>query len=120
MLDGKKLTSFPLQEQGKVLVLPIGLQLVVLGYFIINIFRLISGIGVGLSWHKSEPYKLMVAQRNGIVVFYNIIKQHAIQSVSVGKGPLLSVDWAPNNNYFIACSSYAHAYIVDVARPYST
>ncbi|CAG7838318.1 unnamed protein product [Allacma fusca] len=76
--------------------------------------------GVGISWHKSEPYKLMVAQRNGIIIFYNIVKQHAVQSVSVGKSPLLYVDWAPSNNYFVGCVSYSQAYIVDIAKPYST
>jgi WD40 repeat protein len=62
----------------------------------------------------------MVAQRNGIIIFYNIVKQHAVQSVSVGKSPLLYVDWAPSNNYFVGCVSYSQAYIVDVAKPYST
>jgi len=76
--------------------------------------------GISLAWHSTDPFKVMVGCRDGHVIFYNFVKQQTIQSISVGKAPVLSVDWAPSSNHFIGCSSHTSIDVINLAKPYSS
>ncbi|KAJ7330206.1 Nucleoporin Nup37 [Desmophyllum pertusum] len=53
--------------------------------------------GVSVKWNPSEPNKLMVAEKNGIVRFYDLLSQQPIMSLSAGQVPLISADWSKTN-----------------------
>ena len=61
----------------------------------------------------------MVAERGGKVVFFNVMKQLAVQSIFVCPGPIFCADWAAGNSHLVSCASHGSAYIVDVSQPYS-
>lgn len=41
--------------------------------------------------------QLMVAEKNGIIRFYDLVSQQPIMSLSAGKVPLISADWCKTN-----------------------
>lgn len=47
--------------------------------------------------HISHIQQLMVAQKNGLVRFYDLLSQQPIMSLSTGQVPLISADWCIRN-----------------------
>ncbi|KAH9525116.1 Nucleoporin Nup37 [Bulinus truncatus] len=64
------------------------------------IFHLTSP-GVSVCWHADEPYKLMVAQKDGTIKFFSLHNQLPIFSLTCGQGPLLSADWSRHNSFLV-------------------
>lgn len=57
----------------------------------------LGSAGVSVKWNASEPNKLMVAEKNGIIRFYDLVSQQSIMSLSAGRVPLISADWCKIN-----------------------
>ncbi|MBN3303686.1 nucleoporin Nup37 [Amia ocellicauda] len=80
---------------------------------------LLRSPGMSVCWHPEEALKLMVAEKNGMVRFYDLVTQQAILSLESGQTPLMSADWCFANTikvgavvgndwiiWDITCSSY--------------
>ncbi|XP_023216386.1 nucleoporin Nup37-like [Centruroides sculpturatus] len=65
---------------------------------------LLTSPGVFVSWHPDElPGKLMVAEKKGIIRFYNINKQQPMMSLDCNLTPLMSADWCTTNSLQVGC-----------------
>ncbi|GFO12359.1 nucleoporin nup37 [Plakobranchus ocellatus] len=78
------------------------------------LFQLTSP-GMAVAWHSDEPYKLMVAQKDGLIRFFSLHNQQPIQSLSCGQGPLLSADWSRHNNLLVGAVSGSDWLVFDVS-----
>ncbi|XP_023672670.1 nucleoporin Nup37 [Paramormyrops kingsleyae] len=58
---------------------------------------LLRSPGMSVCWHPEEVYKLMVAEKCGVVRFYDLLTQQAILSLDSGQTPLMSADWCLTN-----------------------
>jgi len=65
-----------------------------------SMFKLTSA-GMSVKWHTFEQNKLMVAEKKGLIRFYDIQTKSAILSFSCDR-LLLSADWCKVNNFLIA------------------
>lgn len=57
--------------------------------------------GMSACWHKDDNSKLLIAEKIGVIRFYNVSKQKPILSLDYGK-PLASAHWAPFDSQLIA------------------
>ncbi|XP_038612800.1 nucleoporin Nup37 isoform X2 [Tachyglossus aculeatus] len=55
--------------------------------------------GMSVCWHPEEAFKLMVAEKNGIIRFYDLITQQAILSLDCEQMPLMSAHWCLKNTF---------------------
>ncbi|KAK2160366.1 hypothetical protein LSH36_135g05026 [Paralvinella palmiformis] len=72
--------------------------------------------GVAVSWHSEQPEKLMVAEKKGLIRFYNIITQQPVMSLDCGNVPLMSADWCPTNVLHVACIAASDWFVFDTSR----
>ena len=86
-----------------------------------TVFNLTSA-GVALSWNQQEPFKLMVAEKMGLIRFYNVSLKQAIScfidgSPNCSTYPLINATWAPNNVRLVATIlQNGHLILWDVTR----
>lgn len=73
---------------------------------------------MSVKWHPEEPYKVMVAEKKGVIHLYNVRSQQAIMSVESPKFPLMSADWAMNNRLFIIALAGGNIVTWDLRRPW--
>lgn len=71
--------------------------------------------GMAVAWHGDEPYKLMVAQKDGLIRFFSLHNQQPIQSLSCGQSPLLSADWSRHNNLLVGAVCGTDWLVFDVS-----
>lgn len=76
----------------------------------------LSSAGIAVKWHPEEPYKVMVAEKKGIIRFYNVRSQQAILSVETNKYPLMSADWSLNNRLFVTALAAGDIVTWDLRR----
>lgn len=68
-----------------------------------SMFKLTSA-GMSVKWHTFEPNKLMVAEKKGVIRFYDVETKSAILSFSCDR-LLLSADWCRSNNFLIGSTA---------------
>lgn len=78
------------------------------------ILRLTSP-GMSACWHRDDNSKLLVAEKVGIIRFYNVNKQKPILSFDYGK-PLASAHWAPFDSQLIASLQMGELLLWDMTR----
>ena len=61
----------------------------------VNWVFLMSGVLLPTTIYHVQ--QLMVAEKNGIVRFYDLVSQQPIMSLSAGHVPLISADWCTTN-----------------------
>lgn len=79
----------------------------------------LSSAGMSVRWHPEEPFKVMVAEKKGLIHLYNVRSQQAIMSVESPKNPLMSADWAVNNRMFITALAGGDIITWDLRKPCS-
>ncbi|KAK2185533.1 hypothetical protein NP493_231g01014 [Ridgeia piscesae] len=72
--------------------------------------------GMAVAWHEEEPAKLMVAEKKGIIRFYNVQSQHPIMSLDCGHMPLMSADWCHGNSLQVAAAASTDWFVFDTSR----
>merc|ERR1719228_3115086 len=79
--------------------------------------------GVALGWHPDDPAKLMVAERAGVIRFYNVSNQQTILSLDTPGthgllDPLSSADLCPGNPLLVGgvVASSGQRLVWDVSR----
>ncbi|XP_073431270.1 nucleoporin Nup37 isoform X2 [Dendrobates tinctorius] len=55
--------------------------------------------GMSVVWHPLEAYKLMVAEKTGIIRIYDLSRHQAILSLESLQTPLMSADWCLQNTF---------------------
>ncbi|NXP82309.1 NUP37 protein, partial [Ramphastos sulfuratus] len=72
--------------------------------------------GMSVCWHPEEAFKLMVAEKNGTIRFYDLITQQAIISLECEQMPLMSADWCLKNTLKIGAVAGSDWLIWDITR----
>ncbi|KAG5876269.1 hypothetical protein JTB14_013006 [Gonioctena quinquepunctata] len=72
--------------------------------------------GMNVCWHRSDECKLLVAEKMGIIRFYNVESETPILSIDYSK-PLSSVHWAPSDRDLIASLQLGELFIWDLTKP---
>ncbi|KAJ8261999.1 hypothetical protein GJAV_G00160950 [Gymnothorax javanicus] len=72
--------------------------------------------GMSVCWHPEEIFKLMVAEKNGVVRFYDLVTQQAILSLDSGQSPLMSADWCLTNTIKVGAVAGSDWVIWDITR----
>jgi len=72
--------------------------------------------GVAVMWHKSEPYKLLVVEREGCIKFFNVVKCCAILTINTFVKPIISADWSPRNNLMVAVGTYNSTILFNTSK----
>ncbi|XP_047905108.2 nucleoporin Nup37 isoform X2 [Anser cygnoides] len=72
--------------------------------------------GMSVCWHPDEAFKLMVAEKNGTIRFYDLITQQAILSLECEQTPLMSADWCLKNTLKIGAVAGNDWLIWDITR----
>ena len=75
----------------------------------------LTSAGMSVKWHPIEPTKLMIAEKKGIIRFYNLESIKPVMSFDGDKYPLLSADWCLSNNLLIGCVSDSEVLIWDTS-----
>uniref|UniRef100_A0A4W3IZQ5 Nucleoporin Nup37 n=1 Tax=Callorhinchus milii TaxID=7868 RepID=A0A4W3IZQ5_CALMI len=77
---------------------------------------LLHSPGMSVCWHPEESFKLMVAEKNGIIRFYDLVTLQAILSLDCGQMPLMSADWCLGNTIKVGAVSGKDWFIWDITR----
>uniref|UniRef100_T1IQ05 Nucleoporin Nup37 n=1 Tax=Strigamia maritima TaxID=126957 RepID=T1IQ05_STRMM len=77
---------------------------------------ILKSAGMSVCWHKNESEKLMVAEKKGIIRFYNLITQQPLMSLDSNKQPLLMADWCNQNSLEVGCAAGSDCCIWDTSR----
>uniref|UniRef100_UPI00398E3365 nucleoporin Nup37 n=1 Tax=Pristiophorus japonicus TaxID=55135 RepID=UPI00398E3365 len=77
---------------------------------------LLHSPGMSLCWHPEEMFKLMVAEKNGIIRFYDLVTLQAILSLDCGQMPLMSADWCLGNTIKVGAVAGNDWLIWDITR----
>ncbi|XP_078583436.1 nucleoporin Nup37-like [Branchiostoma floridae x Branchiostoma japonicum] len=76
----------------------------------------LKGQGVSVRWHPEDPGKLMVAEKTGIIRFYDIITCQPIMSLDCGHAPLTSADWCRTDPLTVGAVAGSDWFMWDVTR----
>ncbi|XP_041354369.1 nucleoporin Nup37-like [Gigantopelta aegis] len=68
------------------------------------IFQLTSP-GMSVCWHQEEPFKILVAQKNGIIRMFSLHNQQSIMSLNTGQVPLMSADWSRHDSLIVGAAA---------------
>lgn len=85
-------------------------------YKCVATFQLTSP-GMSVCWHKEDSSKLLIAEKIGLIRFYNVETQSPILSLDYGK-PLSSVHWAPSDAQLVASLHLGELSIWDLSKPW--
>jgi len=58
----------------------------------------------------------MVAEKNGIIRFYDLVNQQAIMSLSVGHAPLMDANWCPTDPLKVGAVALDDWHIWDMSK----
>ncbi|XP_043823371.1 nucleoporin Nup37 isoform X2 [Dromiciops gliroides] len=72
--------------------------------------------GMSVCWHPEEACKLMVAEKNGTIRFYDLITQQAILSLESEQMPLMSAHWCLRNTFKVGAVAGNDWLIWDITR----
>ncbi|XP_017772692.1 PREDICTED: nucleoporin Nup37 [Nicrophorus vespilloides] len=75
----------------------------------------LSSPGVSTCWHKEDNSKLFVAEKSGIMKFYNINTQSPIISIDICKG-LSSADWSPTDSKLVGSLNMGELVFWDITK----
>ncbi|KAL4232614.1 Nucleoporin Nup37 [Mactra antiquata] len=57
----------------------------------------LSAQGMSVCWHREEPVKVMVAQKNGVIKIFSLSGQMQLMSFDTNQVPLMEADWCVGN-----------------------
>ncbi|XP_060233854.1 nucleoporin Nup37 [Meriones unguiculatus] len=77
---------------------------------------LLHSPGMSVCWHPEETFKLMVAEKNGTIRFYDLMAQQAILSLQSEQTPLMSAHWCLKNTFKVGAVAGNDWIIWDITR----
>ncbi|KAK5643283.1 hypothetical protein RI129_007128 [Pyrocoelia pectoralis] len=72
--------------------------------------------GTAVCWHREDSSKLMVAEKIGLIRFYNVNTQKPILSLEFGK-PLSAAHWSPSDSQVICSLHLGELVVWDLSHP---
>ncbi|KAB0800098.1 hypothetical protein PPYR_07978 [Photinus pyralis] len=72
--------------------------------------------GTAVCWHREDASKLMVAEKIGLIRFYNVNTQKPILSLEFGK-PLSAAHWSPSDSQVICSLHLGELVVWDLSHP---
>nr|XP_056701890.1 nucleoporin Nup37 [Euleptes europaea] len=72
--------------------------------------------GMSVGWHPEDTFKLMVAEKNGTIRFYDLVTHQAILSLTTGQTPLMSAHWCLKNTFRVGAVAGNDWLIWDISR----
>lgn len=72
--------------------------------------------GMSVCWHQQEPFKVLVAQKNGIIRIYCTQNNQPIMSLDTCCSPLMSADWCLQNSLFVGAAAKSEWMLFDTSR----
>ncbi|XP_057651980.1 nucleoporin Nup37 [Diorhabda carinulata] len=84
-------------------------------YVLKSTFSLTSP-GISVCWHRADSCKLLVAEKIGIIRFYNVETETSILSIDYNK-PLSCAHWAPSDSDVIASLQLGELLIWNLSKP---
>lgn len=72
--------------------------------------------GMSVGWHPEDAFKLMVAEKNGTIRFYDLVTHQAILSLTTGQTPLMSAHWCLKNTFKVGAVAGNDWLIWDISR----
>lgn len=67
-------------------------------------------------WHKEDSSKLLIAEKIGLIRFYNVETQNPVLSLDFGK-PLSSAHWASSDSQLVASLQLGELLLWDLSKP---
>ncbi|KAF5302276.1 hypothetical protein FQA39_LY10315 [Lamprigera yunnana] len=77
---------------------------------------LLTSPGMSTCWHREDSSKLMVAEKAGLIRFYNVNTQKQILSLEYSK-PLSAAHWAPSNSQMVCSLHLGELAVWDLSHP---
>lgn len=77
----------------------------------------LKSAGIAVKWHPDREYKLLVAEKNGIIRYYNVKTEQAVLSIETKKTPLMSMDWAPSKCSLVAALAAGEFSLWNLDKP---
>uniref|UniRef100_A0A8D0CC78 Nucleoporin Nup37 n=1 Tax=Salvator merianae TaxID=96440 RepID=A0A8D0CC78_SALMN len=72
--------------------------------------------GMSVGWHPEDPFKLMVAEKNGAIRFYDLVTHQAVLSLTTNQTPLMSANWCLKNTFKVGAVAANDWFIWDITR----
>ncbi|XP_004623902.1 nucleoporin Nup37 [Octodon degus] len=72
--------------------------------------------GMSVCWHPEENFKLMVAEKNGAIRFYDLVTHQAVLSLESEQIPLMSAHWCLKNTFKVGAVAGNDWLIWDITR----
>ncbi|KAF7240652.1 Nucleoporin Nup37 [Varanus komodoensis] len=72
--------------------------------------------GMSVGWHPEDAFKLMVAEKNGTIRFYDLVTHQAVLSLTTDQTPLMSACWCLKNTFKVGAVSGNDWFIWDITR----
>ncbi|XP_028132214.1 nucleoporin Nup37 [Diabrotica virgifera virgifera] len=72
--------------------------------------------GMNVCWHRADSGKLLVAEKIGIIRFYNVETETSILSIDYNK-PLSCAHWAPSERDVVASLQLGELLLWDLTKP---
>ncbi|XP_063164371.1 nucleoporin Nup37 [Candoia aspera] len=72
--------------------------------------------GMSVGWHPEDAFKLMVAEKNGTIRFYDLVTHQAILSLTTDQTPLMSASWCLKNTFKVGAVAGNDWFIWDITR----
>ncbi|XP_066490301.1 nucleoporin Nup37 isoform X1 [Tiliqua scincoides] len=72
--------------------------------------------GMSVGWHPEDAFKLMVAEKNGTIRFYDLVTHQAILSLTTDQIPLMSAHWCLKNTFKVGAVAGNDWFIWDITR----
>ncbi|XP_030763633.1 nucleoporin Nup37 [Sitophilus oryzae] len=77
---------------------------------------LLSSPAMVVSWHRSDLGKLLIAEKIGVIKFYNVETETPILSLDFAKS-LSSAHWAPSDSQLLASLQLGELLLWDLTKP---
>ncbi|XP_062990622.1 nucleoporin Nup37 [Elgaria multicarinata webbii] len=72
--------------------------------------------GMSVGWHPEDAFKLMVAEKNGTIRFYDLVTHQAVLSLTTDQTPLMSANWCLKNTFKVGAVAGNDWFIWDITR----
>ncbi|CAL8111029.1 unnamed protein product [Orchesella dallaii] len=108
-IDSEKGHLACIQELGTIIVWDISCRTK------IAVFNLVHQ-GVHISFHRSEPYQLMIIDSEGWVRFFNIFRQCCFRSINLIQSTVFTADWSLSNSNIFAAGFAESFTVIDTSK----
>ncbi|XP_072856126.2 nucleoporin Nup37 [Pogona vitticeps] len=82
----------------------------------LRVYFVLHSPGMSVNWHPEDELKLMVAEKNGTIRFYDLRTHQAILSLTTDQTPLMSASWCLKNTFKVGAVAGNDWFIWDITQ----